>query len=101
MPFANTLERDIHYVSHGHEFGVSSAEDYERIADDFINGALAMDAKECTRRNLDKVRFGFMSLKLGVGTPHPNIVRTFYIVKRHIVVRHGGSAGYFSYECQR
>ena|ERR1700733_5529186 len=101
MPFSSQLERDIHFDSHGHEFGASTAEVYEKMADYFINGPLSLEARECTRPNADRIRFGLMTLKLGVAIGHQNIVKTFYIVGRHIVNRHGGSAGYFSYECGR
>jgi hypothetical protein len=49
MPFRDTHERDIHFDLHGHEFGAPTAEDYERMADEFMLGPMPIDARECFR----------------------------------------------------
>jgi hypothetical protein len=104
MPFCNTWERDTHFVKHGHKFGAADAEEYERMADTFVLGATAGDARDCIRPNDgDRVRFGFVTHLEGIvrRRPEPECVRSFYPVRETIIARHGGEAGYFSYECAR
>lgn len=102
MPFASQMERDIHFKKHGHKFGVASAEEYEKMADQFMIGSLNPNTRECARPNgADRLRFDLVTLHFGVASTSPNFIRTFYPVERRIVVRHGGPAAYFTYECGR
>ncbi|MCI0403927.1 MAG: hypothetical protein L0212_10450 [Acidobacteria bacterium] len=102
MPFANTLELDIHFKKHGHKFGLATKEEYERLADAFMFGPMNASTKECIRPNgNDRLRFDFVTVHFGVASVAPEFVRTFYPVERRKVLRHGGSAGYFAYECAR
>lgn len=102
MPFRNQLERDLHFAKHGNEFGATDAADYEKMADDFMSGALDADTGECTRPGgLDRIRFGFSTYIEGVACTMPVYLRTFYVVSAMLVARHGGSRGYFSFECGR
>ena len=102
MPFSSRFERDLHFTKHGHKFGATDAEEYERMADAFMFGAMDVDAQECIRpSNIDRVRFGFGTHYEGVACIVPVFVRTFYPVQLTIIARHGGEAGYFSYECGR
>lgn len=81
MPFLDKQERDIHFVKHGHEFGAADAEDYERMADAFMFGALEPDARQCIRPlGGDRLRFGFFTRRLGVACTRPLFIRTFHVV---------------------
>jgi len=102
MPFANPLERELHFIKHGHKFGATNAQEYERMADVFMFGPMDVDTKECIRpRKIDRVRFGFGTHYEGVACVVPEFVRTFYPVRAVIITRHGGEAEYFAYECGR
>ena len=49
-----------HFQSHGGDFGAKDAEDYQRMADEFLGGVIASHVLECTRsgvRKGDVVRF--------------------------------------------
>jgi hypothetical protein len=102
MPFANSFELEIHFKKHGHKFGAATKEEYERLADTFLFGPMDAHTRECIRPNgADRLRFDFARMHFGVASVAPAFVRTFYPVERRIVTRHGGPAGYFSYECAR
>ncbi len=102
MPFNNQLERDLHFAKHGQEFGAVDASDYERMADSFMFDSMVADAHECIRPSgLDRIRFGFSTYIEGVACTQPIYLRTFYIVRTMTVRHHGGSQGYFTYECGR
>jgi hypothetical protein len=51
MPFANELERAIHFAKHGHEFSASTEIDHERVADAFLSRPMTMTMRECIRPN--------------------------------------------------
>jgi hypothetical protein len=102
VPFANPFERELHFTKHGHKFGAKNASEYERMADAFMFGPMALDTHECIRpRNIDRVRFDFATHYEGVACISPEFIRTFYPVGRKLIVRHGGERGYFTYECNR
>jgi len=102
MPFANDIERDLHFAKHGHKFRALDAFQYETMADQFMFGALSADTRECIRPSqVDRVRFGFVTHYQGIACMTPEFVRTFYPVKQTTIARRGGEAGYFAYECSR
>lgn len=102
MPFANQIERDIHFQKHGHKFGIATAADYEQLADAFLFGAMNASTGECIRPNaIDRLRFNNANRHFGVACMAPICVRSFYPVELMKINRHGGSAGFFSYECAR
>lgn len=102
MPFQNTLERDLHFAKHGHEVGASDALEYERMADTFMFGAMAIEVHECVRlHGGDRIRFGFVTYRLGAVSTVPQFVRTFHIVRLPLTMRHGGTAGFFAWQCSR
>ncbi len=102
MPFANTLELQIHFVKHGAKFGLSDAAEYEAMADAFMTGAMDANTRECTRPNLvDYLRLNFRNLHFGVLCLQNDSVRTFYPVEARLVRRRSGAAAYFRFECGR
>lgn len=102
MPFANDLERDLHFAKHGHKFGAADALEYERMADAFMYGPMDIDAQECIRPNrIDRIRFGFATHYQGIVCMIRNVLRTFYPVRAATIRRRSGEANYFAYECSR
>ena len=106
MPFANQLERDLHFAKHGHKFGASDADEYERMADHFMYGPLDSDTRKCKRPvgplgPGDLFRFGFVSHYEAAACVQPAFVRTFHPVEIRHILRCGGEEGYFSYQCSR
>jgi hypothetical protein len=102
MPFANAWERDIHYAKHGHEFGAADPAEYERLAERFMFGARAATTRECIRpRGLDRIRFNFRSYHEAVARLDPVYLKTFFVVGKKTVARHGGPSGYFAWDCGR
>lgn len=102
MPFSSQFERDIHFAKHGSEFGAVDALDYERMADAFMTGPIDSNTHECIRpQGRDRLRFGFVTLWLGVACVAPVFIKTFHVVRLLAVASHGGSAGYFSWQCGR
>ncbi len=102
MPFANSFERNIHFVKHGHKFGAADALEYERMADQFMYGLLDIDTHECTRpNNVDYIRFGFGTHYEGIICMIRDVLRTFYPVEAIVIARHGGETNYFAHECSR
>jgi hypothetical protein len=104
MPFCNTFERDIHFLRHGSEFSAATAEEYERMADEFAFGSVRSGTKECVRPNMiDGIRFDFLTHNFSVCrlAPGDPCLRTFYVVRNITVANHQGEAGYFTFECNR
>ncbi len=102
MPFDNKWERDTHFAKHGHEFGAVDAEEYERMADAFMFGALEPDVQECIRPSgVDRLRFGFITRRLGVACTLPVFIRTFHVVTISAIAAHRDSRRYFQWQCGR
>jgi len=102
MPFANALELRIHFAKHGAKFGLSNPADYEAMADAFMTGPMDANTRDCTRPNLvDYLRLNFSNLHFGVLCLQNNRVRTFFPVESRLIIRRGGRAAYFRFECAR
>jgi len=102
MPFVNSWERKIHFLKHGHEFGIGTEEEYEHMADTFMFGGMTPPTQECTRPNLvDRLRFNGTNRHFGVASIAPVFIRTFYPVRPAKIARHGGPNLFFAFECGR
>lgn len=102
MPFLSQFQRDIHFQKHGREFNAADAVEYERMADEFMFGAMTLVMRECVRANgNERLRFSVAHHHFGAANLAPEFIKTFYRVPMHTVNRHGGSASYFNYECGR
>ena len=97
------MKRAIHFARHGHEFGARDEFDYERMADEFLYGPMVPPTAECFRLmgRGDRVRFSPASLHFGVVCMAPEYIRTFYIPNMAWIISHGGTAGFWAYECGR
>lgn len=102
MPFASTMSRDLHFLRHGHKFGLSDAAAYEQMAEEFMFGGRAADTRECVRQYYPhRLRFKDSNRHFGAAQAAPAFIKTFYPVSSIKVANRGGSAGFFSYECSR
>jgi len=102
MPFANAVERALHFKRHGHEFQAADEIQYEAMADAFMGGPMSISTRECTRQNgTDRLRFNVANDNFGVAVVAAVIVKTFYIVPPHQIIRRNGKVGFFNYECAR
>lgn len=102
VPFHSAMNRDIHFRRHGREFGATSPEEYESMADAFMFGPMDTDTHECVRPNRRlRNRMNFVTIHFGVGKVRDGILCTFYIPKRDTIARHGGVAQLFSDYCAR
>jgi hypothetical protein len=94
------LKRDIHFVRHGHEFGLATPEEYERMADLFMLGPMNADTHECPRPNGRlRDRMDFVTVHFGVAEVRKPVINTFYIPKPDTIARHGGVAQLFLDYC--
>ena len=66
MPFKHRYDRERHFVRHGQQFSVGNADQYERLADQFLIGPVREGALECFRTNGDRVRFDPRTEEFGV-----------------------------------
>jgi len=102
MPFANAEERSTHFARHGHEFGASSEVQKEGMADAFMAAPMTITTRECVRPNqTHRVRLNIANKHFGVAVVQSEIILTFYVVPLHKLIRRGGVANFFVYECAR
>ncbi len=102
MPFANADERAMHFQRHGHEFGAGNELQYETLADAFMAAPMTLTMRECVRLNrTHRVRLNVANKHFGVAVVVAGIILTFYIVPLHKLIRRGGIANFFVYECAR
>jgi hypothetical protein len=103
MPFADATQRAIHFAKHGREFGATDELHYEQMADGFLAGQLSLAMRECFRPNgIDRLRVNIVNKHFGVAVVACAIIRTYYIVPSHQIVRRTGTiVKFFNYECAR
>ena len=70
MPF-DPFDREYlleHFEAHGDDFGATSPEEYEAMADRFMSGACPPETKECTRLKLPRMvcRYNTVTGEYGV-----------------------------------
>jgi hypothetical protein len=96
------MQRDIKFQKHGKEFGLTTPDEYERLADAFMFDAMNVDTHECTRPNGHlRERMDYVTVHFGVAKVARPVLVTFYIPKPETVLRHGGVAGLFADYCAR
>jgi pyocin large subunit-like protein len=101
--FEDEASKADHFQRHGSDFGAKTADEYEKMARDFLNVPLdvfAGSVLECTRRgNGDTIRFDTITEAFAI-MRRDGIIRTFY---KPDVAWHGyrTSLLYFQAECAR
>jgi hypothetical protein len=102
MPFTNQIQRDLHFLKHGHKFGAANADEYEKMAEDFMYGPMKISMRECTRPNkAHRLRYNDLNRHFGAACVAPAVLMTFYPVPSRTIHHHGGNAAYFAHECGR
>lgn len=80
VPFKHRPDLQRHFIRHGIEFGADTADEYERLADEFMIGPLRNGAMECFRKNGAKVRFDPGTNEFGI-LAKEGYVSTFMVVR--------------------
>lgn len=97
MPFTRGFETSAeltdHFVKHRAEFGVSTKEDYEALADAFCGGPRDASTQECSRRR-DRAILRYNPVTNEFGVLHTNnYIGTYFKLSRGI--------RYFQEQCTR
>lgn len=116
MGFVSMHQRDQHFAKHGADFGVTTAAEYEKLADTFLGGSSPSGGtQQCARPRGDLVRFDPATDAYGV-LGHDKMIRTFFKpipcaaipVDQRISMKHAGRCHahstnllYFQSECNR
>jgi|SRR5208282_1636845 len=102
VPFETPMKRDLHFHKHGRAVGALSANDYERMADEFMFGAMNRSTRQCQRPYQgDRLRFDTWNKRFGSASVAPEFLRTFFIVPQGRINSHGGDMAFFGWECGR
>ena len=96
--FATAESRSLHFQRHGPEFNAASSDAYERMADVFLGGPLAVGVLECTRGDGALVRYNPATDALGIMRANRTI-RTFFKPTRGHNLAKG--LAYFQGECAK
>lgn len=80
MPFKHRAALERHFIGHGEDFAVKTADEYERLAEAFMRGPLRDGARECFKRTGELVRFDPRTAEFGV-LSQDGIVYTFMIAR--------------------
>ena len=75
--FADRLLLEEHFADKGESLGVSTKEDYLRLADEFLGSAPKVTTIECTDRKGDKIRGDLATEEFGV-LSRSGFIRTYY-----------------------
>lgn len=103
MPFADAYRRAIHFEKYGRQFGAANELVYEQMADEFMAGPMTLAMRECIRPNgRYRLRTNITNKRFGAAVVGCAIIRTYYIVPTHQIVRRTGTIiKFFNYECAR
>ena len=93
MPFENPWIRNFHHEKHKKEFAFATDFQYEAEADKFMAGVPIPPARECHRKNGDRVRFNRTTKYLAVEAKS-GYLKTFHKPSEKYI-----ALGYFSWEC--
>lgn len=75
--FASIQQRNRHFQLHGHDFGASHAEEYERFAIAFWDHSVSRGVYEHTRSGGDKLRYDSNTDAFGV-LDVTGVIRTYF-----------------------
>lgn len=97
LGFKNALSLNEHFQKHHTDFGVATPSVYEALADRFLGGPKTNTTMECTRHNLERLRYDTATEEFGILTPS-NIIRTYFKPDpaKH---RQPTNTDYFNQEC--
>lgn len=66
-----------HFKRHGKDFKVSTAQEYQELADKFLGGPVGKTERECLKANGDKIRYNDYTNEYGV-LRSDGVIRTYY-----------------------
>ena len=102
MPFTSgfdPLQLGDHFTKHRSDFGVSTEEEYQTLADTFLGGPRNADTEECIRaRNGDILRYNRVTHEFGILTAR-GYIRTYYKLNPR-VHKMASNLAYFLMECR-
>lgn len=75
--FADPTKLLDHYARHGGDFRAKNADEYERLAEAFLEGPADPAIIEKNRQNGDKVRYNILSQEFAIARPDGTI-RTYF-----------------------
>lgn len=75
--FATAHLLEGHFNQHRSDFGATSEEEYEEMADKFVGGPRDMDTQECTNSKRDVIRYNDCTREYGVKASD-GFIRTYY-----------------------
>ena len=86
-----------HFKKHGKNFRAADAEEYERLADDFLGRPIGKTERECVKANGDKIRYNDYTNDFGV-IRSDGVIRTFY--KPKLMGQYRTFIDYFEAKCK-
>jgi hypothetical protein len=96
------MELKLHFRKHGYKFGLTTAADYEQMADRFMFGAMNADTRECVRpAGKRRFRLDFAAAHFGVANVDPGFLLSLFPPTASMIAKHDGMLGYFTDECGR
>jgi len=100
VPFANAIQRQLHFVKHGHKFGAVDEFDYERMADTFMSMLMHPNMFECCRAvgTFDRIRLDGLTRFFGVAY-NGTVLRTFHPRSAASIAAKGGPLGFVTFKC--
>lgn len=99
--FINAIELIDHFHKHKHEFGTTTKEEYELLADTFCGGPRETGILECVRsRDGDTLRYNPTTDEFGVLTSG-QVIRTYFKLTDPRRLRGRTGLDYFRSECQK
>lgn len=78
VPFETKQDLLDHFSDHGHQFGVSIVEDYERLADTFMFGPRGPNVEECVRPQGGFARYDTVTQEYGT-VDRRGFLNTYFI----------------------
>lgn len=113
--FESIAQLHRHFSEHGGDFGASNANEYERMADEFLGGSKPEAVHECARRGGARLRYDPITEAFGV-LDSDDTIRTYFKpvpcssvpgARREAVRRsgrchrHANNLVYFRAECKK
>jgi hypothetical protein len=100
VPFKQRHQLDRHFIRHGEEFNVRTAEEYERLADAFLLGPLPDGALQCVRpKDGASVRFDPKTAELGMLSKEGDV--TTYMICQPLPSSNQTALQYFHSVCKK
>ena len=104
------MDRMLHFAKHARDFNVSTVDEYEQLAVNFLTQAVGQNLRECQRTLGDRLRYDVVTSEFGV-VSSSGIIRTYFKPKPCASIppgkprinchSHVDNVTYFEFECRR